>query len=233
MSERTSRTGLLATAAAGIVFATGAYAAEPSEGTLTLDSGPVEFSNGPNVGVNVTPQVDPVCLDVLLPCDHFDLTIDLPEDIADFFPGALIRMTFNWDDPSGAGAEDYDIYLYDADGNQVNSAASASKPEVMTQLALGGVLDYRFDIVYFSVLGSTYTGKVVLDLGEPAEGVDVEEFFAANSVLRAALNSVNGSDDESEDAQARSDYASRRAAGGALGGGLLLLVGLVALRRRR
>ncbi len=233
MTISLGRGRLAAAGLCALMASQGALAADPSEGTLTLESGPIEFSSGPNVGVNVTPQVEATCMDVLLPCDHFDLTIDLPEDIGDYFPSALIRMVFSWDDPAGAGAEDYDIYMYDAAGNEVNSAASANNPEVMTQLALGGVFEYSFDIVYFSVLGSTYTGKITLDLGEPAEGVDTEEFFMQNSLLARAWSPVAGDSSESEQ-ESRSASVDRRSAGGALGGGLLVvaLAGLLGRRRR-
>ncbi len=231
------RAAKAALAALGLGLAVSAQAATPESGTLTLDSGPIEFSGGPNVGWNVTPQVGATCMDPLLPCDHFALTVDLPDNLVEYFPAALVKMIFTWDDPAGAGAEDYDIYLYDAAGNEANSAATGSMPEVMTQLANGGVEEFQIDIVYFLTLGSTYTGKVELDLGEPAEGVDTDEFFMQNSVLGHALQNpatqelnetVNG-----EEADSRSDsYVERRSASGSFGGAMLLL-GLLGLARRR
>ena len=55
-----------------------AQAADPESGTLTLESGPIEYSQGPNVGVNLTPTTAPMCVDLVLPCDSFALTVDLP-----------------------------------------------------------------------------------------------------------------------------------------------------------
>lgn len=207
-----------------LTFAGITIAAEPSSGTLTIDSGPIEFSQGPNVGVNPTPAGGaPMCLDPVPVCDHFDLTIDLPENIGEVFPSAIVRMQFTWDDITGAGVEDYDIYLYDADGNLVGDAATAGQPESISMLAEGGVADFTFDIIYFAVLGSTYTGVVELELGEPAPGADVDQFFEDNSVLARVLT---------PDAEPRTDYVERRSAAGGLG--LLgLLVAAAGLRRRR
>ncbi len=214
-------------AALCLIFSGLGLAATPESGTLTIDSGPVEFGNGPNVGVNVTPAgTGPECIDVVLPCDHFALTIDLPENIADVFPTALVRMSFGWDDLTGAGVEDYDIYLYDADGNELNSAATSGNPEVMVQLAQGGVREFRIDIIYFAVVGSNYTGTIELDLGEPADGADVDEFFMQNSVVHNVLSPRAAQADPEQTA------LGRRGAGGAAGGSLLLVVaGLLARRR--
>jgi hypothetical protein len=218
--------------AASVLLPLVAHAATPESGTLTLESGAIEFSSGPNVGVNPTPQAEAVCMDVVLPCDHFALTIDLPENIGEYFPSALIRIKFSWDDPTGAAVEDYDIYMYDAAGNEANSAATGNNPEVMTQLAIGGVQEFNFDVVFFSVVGSTYTGHVELDLGEPSEEFteeELEDFFTQNSVVARVLGTDNGSD------QPANASVQRRSSGGALGGGVLILgmLGAALTRRRR
>ena len=233
-------TRALACAALALLTSTAAQAATPDSGTLTLESGPIEFSEGPNFGVNLTPQTgSPECVDTVLPCDHFSLTVDLPDNTVEFFPGALIRMVFTWDDPLGGGAEDYDIYLRDAGGNQVNSAATGSQPEVMVQLANGGVEEYTIDVVFFSVTGSTYTGRIELDLGEPADGKDPDDFFSENNVFGHLLQNqvteavAQATGEDEQDAEARdSSYVQRRSASGALGLGSLILGLLILVRRR-
>lgn len=220
--------GRLAVFLGAAMLAPMAPAAVPESGTLTLESGPIEYSQGPNVGVNPTPTTTPMCVELALPCDSFALTVDLPENLAEVFPSAVVRMVFDWDDPAGAGVEDYDIYLYDEAGNEINSAATGNRPEVMTILAMGGLTHYTIDAVYFTVVGSTYTGRIELILGEPAEDADVEEFLMNNSILAEALG-LNGGEEEP-----RSASMQRRSGSGALGLGLLLasLGGLI-LRRRR
>ena len=222
------RGGAAAILLSGLVTA---QAAEPSSGTLTLDSGPIEFSQGPNVGANPTVDVEVLagvahmCVDVLLPCDSFALTIDLPDDIGSAFPSALVRMLFTSDDPSGTGSEDYDIYLFDADGNQVNDSVNAGMPESMAELAEGGVTEYRIEVAYYTALGSTYTGKIELDLGAPAPGVDPDEYLADNSVLGSLLR-------PNQESEARNAYTERRSAAGGLGIAGLLIIFAAAVRRR-
>ena len=237
MTSSTACKRAIALATAMLLAPMAAQAADPESGTLTLDTRKIEFSEGPNVGYNVTPLVGPECIDTVLPCDHFALTVDLPDDLVEFFPAALVKITVGWDDPAGAGAEDYDLYLYDEGGNEVNSSPTGANPEVMAQLANGGVENYTLDIVYFSNLGSTYQGVVELDLGEPAEGKDpedLEEFFMQNSLLGHVWNNqLTGNQGQQTEADSRGNSSvERRSASGSLGLGVLML-GLLGLSRRR
>jgi hypothetical protein len=219
-----------AVAAAALLMPLAALAATPESGTLTLESGAIEFGSGPNVGVNVAADFVG-CLDPLLPCDYFALSVDLPESLGEYFPSAQMRIAFSWDDPMGAGVEDYDINMYDAAGKVVNSVATTDNPEKMTQLALGGLNEYSFEVIYYTVLSSTYTGHVELDLGEPSEDVtdeELDDFFTQNSLVARVLGTDNG-------AQPGNESVQRRSSAGALGGGVLMLAlagGLLARRRR-
>ncbi len=204
-----------------LVSASGAaLAATPADGTLSLESGPIEFSNGPNMAANVAG----VCSGTLPDCDDFSLTIDLPDNVVDFYPNVQARISIDWDSPTGQ--DDYDLVVYDSNGNEVVSSLTTNQPETGSIVAFGGVSSYTLEIIYWTAIGSTYTGTIELDLGEPAEGVDVDDFWQQNSVLAAMLKPEDSQ-------QARSGYVERRSAGGALGGFMLGLLVLLGLRRAR
>ncbi len=221
------------------LVAAAASAENPGSGTLTIHEQVIEYSEGPNIGYNVTPLVagqagDPGLLtcNEVLPCDHFALTIDLPEDIGAVFPSATVRMVFSWDDMTGAGVEDYDIYVYDKDGNRTGESDSFDMPEVVVELARGGVTERFIDIMYFSNVASTYTAKLELVLGEPAAGADLDAFFGSGDEEEgeeggAADGLVSGL--KSADQQA----AGASGAAGGLGLATLLLAASGLRRRRR
>lgn len=222
MTNRCNALGAKSVLGLSLAFAASALiAATPESGTLTLDSGAVEFGNGPNVGANLTG----ICQSPVPDCDHFELSVDLPDNLGSYFPAAMVRVTVSWDDPSGSGAEDYDITVYAADSELARSN-TVEHPEVLSFDAVGGLEDYRIEILYYTALGSTYAAAVELELGEPADGVDTAEFFARNSVLGRALGA------SPQDAELESAYLQRRTAAGSVGWFGLILLGL-GLRRRR
>lgn len=233
--------------AAASLLATGAaFGAQPSEATLTIHEQVIEFSEGPNFGWNVTPfagGADTVTCDVYLPCDHFNLTIDLPDNLAEVFPTATVRTTVGWDDPvgdvAGATVEDYDVYVYDGNGNYVTDSATSNNPELMVELANGGITERRYDIVLFATAGSNYYGKIELVLGEPAEGADLDAFFGIDceegdegceASEEAAERVASGLKAGNESGV--SDSARARMAGSGSLGFLTALIGLLGLRRR-
>lgn len=194
---------LLAGGAVAACLSLPLQAADPESGTLTMDSGPLEFTGGPFAAANVFGQVgDPQCLEPAFPCDFFALTVDLPEDYIQTFPSALVRITVAVDDPGANVREDYDIYLYDESGALVAEGVSESDPEVISLLAENGVREFELQIVPFTATASTYLGRVELLPGEPVDP-----------------------------RQARS--MALREAGGAAGGLLLALAAFAGLRRRR
>lgn len=151
-----------------------ANAADIGSGTLSLSEPMLEFAGGPGVGANVTSTAaGHTCLDPLLPCDDYALTVDLPADIGDFFPDSVITIDLSFESPSGQ--DDYDLYLYDADGSIMAESTKEGGPERISTIALGGSRGYVVQVGYWLVLGAAYEGSISLDLGAPADEKTEEE----------------------------------------------------------
>jgi len=166
--------------AAGCAFAIAcnAQAAEVGSGTLTLTETSINFTNGPIVGTNVTNAAEITCIDPVLACDQFALTIDLPDDLATYFPTALVRIVLD-DVDSITGADDFDLALYDGSGNQIASSGNLpGEPETASVVARGGVSDYTVEVIHWAVVGGSYTLDMDLDLGIPSDDVTDAELAA-------------------------------------------------------
>lgn len=174
-----------------LAFTAALSAATPDSGVLSLESGPLEYSAGPFTALNPTPSLDslvgePQCLEPLQPCDEFTLNIELPEDFNALYPTAIIQITLDWDDPNGSGAQDYDFYLYDADGRRVTDASTNQRPEVLTHLPVAGLESVRILAVPYTAVGSSYTGLIELFLEDPFLDEDEDEEFRSASLSQAA-----------------------------------------------
>ena len=152
-------------AAAGL-----AQAATPDSGTLSIDERELVYESGPFLISNPTASVQPggVCNEPAQPCDHFDLTVQLPEDFETTQPDAVIQVSTVWDNP----AEDYDIYLMDADGTILADSATSANPEEMQILAGQGMRQLRIRILPFAVAGGVTTTTIKLVV--PQSGDDDE-----------------------------------------------------------
>lgn len=211
------------------------FAATPSSGTLTIYETELSFGEGPNVGVNPSPATGlGVTCNPGIDCDRFALTIDVPDNLRDVYPTALLRLDMSWTSPAGTSREDYDFYAYDDNGNEIGASAgdntTVDNPrEAITLPVRGGVTDIRLDMIYFAVAGSTYEVIATLDLGQPSPEADLEAFFAENPPADGAMGLFIAPNEDSRTAQARSAQSN----GGGSFGGLLLLLGVLGLRRRR
>ncbi len=216
----------LALIAALVALPLAAAPTTPASGTLTLDELSVEYTGGPHVNANIIHQGDsgatgPTCQPPVLECDDFALTTDFPEDIVSVYPSAVVRIVWSWVDLSGQGAVDFDCWLYDGDGNLLDtSGASASNPESTAFLLNGGVHDYILRCAPFLAAGDTYTGKIEVLLGEPVEPVGEAE-GGSDGLAGVLVPAPN--------AEKNADIA--RKAGGGAAGWLLLTLGLLARRR--
>ncbi len=160
-------TSQLILTAALLVLASAGQAADLGSVTLSLGEPEQHVGSGPNTGINPTVDIDNlVCQDPVLGCDSFALTVDLPDDLVEYFPGALVTLFLDWE--SETGLDDYDMYLFDAEGNEQDSSISFGGPESITVLAEPGRTDYRVTIAHYTVINSSYDTAVTLSLGEPA-----------------------------------------------------------------
>jgi PKD repeat protein len=151
-----ARRGLVALAL--MTVAGFAQAATPASGTLTDTSGPLGYTSGPFMVPNATGAAALTCMNPVAPCDTFALTVTLPAGFAAAHPKAVFTVSTAWANTT----EDYDIYLNDSTGTQVNSSASSSDPEMYTQGVTTDSVTYSLVIVPATPLGGTTTTTITL-----------------------------------------------------------------------
>ncbi len=199
-----------------------AHAAEVGSGTLTLAESSFTFEGGPIVGTNATDAAGVQCIDPLLPCDTFALTVDLPDDVAEFFPTALIRVLLGPTD-SPTGLDDYDLELLDSNGEIIAESSSDGAVEGVSIIALGGMSSYTVNIKHWLVVGGSYSATIELSLGIPSEDKTDED-------VAMWLDEHGGS--SMLLARSRASRSAATTGGGAAGWLSLILLGMLGLRRR-
>lgn len=146
-------------------------AATPESGTLTENSGSLNFTSGPYRVSNPTPapmDAGPRCgannaVVTQNPCDHYTLTINFPSDWTTRNNGEhandIIKVTMTWNDSAGASdASNFDIYLYKGmiattDGSRAadHQSATQARSEVVTFPAASDSSIYSVLVVPFTV----------------------------------------------------------------------------------
>ena len=162
--------------AAALMSVAGAAFADPDTGTLSLTSTTLEYSGGPYLVPNPTPLAEPLCLPNN--CDTFTLTVDVPEGYADEHPADVIRMSFGWAEPNA----DFDVYVYDAEGNEVASSPTGDNPEIASMRVVPGT--YTIEVITFLPLGDSFHASLELLQASPAGG--------ESSIVRVGSNAVIG-----------------------------------------
>jgi hypothetical protein len=182
---------LLSTASAvilvGALSFVPAEAAIPAGGSVTDTSPTVTWTAGPFLVPNDTGLLgDPICA-TATPCDDFSLTVSTPAGYGDTH---TLRVDVSW--PT-AGA-DFDLYVLDATGTVVASAASSSDPEAVLLPPTSGV--YTVRVVPFTPLGQSITGtaRLVDKPVNPPPSTAPAPVFG----VHAAPSTLNGHDDAGE-----------------------------------
>ena len=162
---------------AALAWTSWSHAADLGSGTLNLAETTIQVSGGPVVGTNAGDAAGARCIDPVFPCDTFTLTVELPEDVSEFFPTALVRVTMQPED-NPSTADDYDLFLYDDAGNELASSTSPGGTEGVSTIAFGGSRGYLVEFVHWLVVGGTWSGEMTLSLGAPSEDKTDEEIAA-------------------------------------------------------
>ncbi|HZP11938.1 MAG TPA: hypothetical protein VFB36_05910 [Nevskiaceae bacterium] len=149
-------------AAVLLSFASAAHAGEVGSGTLSTTSPSLSFTAGPFTLTNNSYQLPTgsTCSpDAIFRCDTYALTVDVPVDYATSHPRDRIHFAMTWPDHS----EDIDLYVFDADGNEVSNgqAASTADPELADLAVAPGT--YTVQIYPYDVHGGGPT-TVSIDL---------------------------------------------------------------------
>lgn len=141
-------------------FALPAGAATPASGTVSPDNPSVSYEAGPFLVSNVTGTVTglPVCNTPATPCDSFTLNVSLPADYAQAHPDDVLTIRVTWPNQ----LNDFDMYVLDDQGNQVDRAASSADPETVILPAGSG--DYQLTILVapFTVTAESFQGDISL-----------------------------------------------------------------------
>jgi choice-of-anchor B domain-containing protein len=175
--SRTVGFGAVATVLVASTFAlnglSGAGAATPDSGTVSLDDRTLHWQGehypvGSTVFAGTTCPAAPEEV-----CDRFDLNVDVAAAHWETHRGGVeVRITW----PSAE--DDFDLHVFDADGNRVASsiAANTTSERVFVEDASG---DYSVRVNPYAVTDSDYEGEVTLhsrkrlprDAGAPEEPV--------------------------------------------------------------
>lgn len=150
--------------------ASAVLAATPPSGTLSPATPELTYTYGPNVVSNPSGTAELMCLNPVVPCDMYALTVEIPAG------GPTYTMTIetSW----AAASDDYDIFLLNSAGGEAGSSAGSLNPERFTVPAPSG--SYTVRVVPFAVTGSTATTKITLQVaagGGVAAPPPVPPFF--------------------------------------------------------
>src|SRR5918996_1743701 len=132
--------------AAGGVLAMTAGAADPSQGTVSLDQTNTGWTGEHYAsGASSVPESKSAQAVCSVPgddlCDHFDLTTDIDPAHWESNRGG-VEVVISW----ASETDDFDLYVYDAAGNTVGAAANAgtSSERVFIEDATG---EYKVRVV--------------------------------------------------------------------------------------
>jgi hypothetical protein len=135
------------------LLAGAAQAATPSSGSIDARNTTLSYGAGPFLVPNTTGLAGAVTCNAAAPCDDFALTVDVP---ATYAAGYNLSVRIQWSNSTA----DFDLYVFDAEGNLVSSAASSSDPEVALMPALSGT--YTVRVVPYAPLGDSFKASVEL-----------------------------------------------------------------------
>ena len=141
---------VMAVAIAGALVLPSAYGATPSSGTVSVGSPAVSWT-GPAFTASTAGPSDAQCTAPAVPpvpgghCDDFSLTVDIPTTYWNTHAGG-VQIDLTGVPP----AEDFDLYVYDKDGNEVaTSGLPGSVESALVTCASIAASPYKVRAVYF------------------------------------------------------------------------------------
>jgi hypothetical protein len=149
-----SMTAAAALVGAAVTHSTNAVASSPNVGSVSDGSTSVTWTGGPFVAPNPSGNAldQPDCT-VPQSCDDFALHVATP---AGYDLTHSLKIDVTW--PNSAA--DFDVYVLDAQGDVVGTAASGADPEEVVLPPTSGT--YTVRVVPFLPLGQSYDAKATL-----------------------------------------------------------------------
>jgi hypothetical protein len=167
-----ARLAALGALLAAAVSMSTADAATPTEGSVSDTSTTTSWSGGPFLTPNTTGTAldQPDCT-IPTSCDDFTLHVSTP---AGYGTDHQLTIKVGWTNT----AADFDVYVLDAQGNTLGSAASSADPEQVILPPTSGDLTVR--VVPFAPLGESYAATASLGTkpAVPAPGTATPPSFA-------------------------------------------------------
>ncbi|AUG75439.1 glycoside hydrolase [Kitasatospora sp. MMS16-BH015] len=170
-----------------------AQAATPASGVLDLThtdltwQSPV-FAKGTLGGPDTCPQGSAAC-------DRFDLTVDVPAGYWADNPEGGVPISIQWAD----GSNDFDLYVYGADGKEVAESAGTADPEATVIPNASGT--YHVLVVPYDVHSAAFTGHVYLP--QTSDAGNLTSFDGGNGSYAIAAGSLKAKVDFLADDQLR------------------------------
>jgi hypothetical protein len=171
--------------AAALTYSSTASASSPSAGSVSDTATSVSWTGGPFVVPNVTGNaLDAPDCTAPQSCDDFTLHVSTP---AGYDQAHSLKIDVSW--PTTAA--DFDVYVLDAAGNTVGTAASNADPEEVVLPPTTGT--YTVRVVPFLPLGQSYsaTAKLVDQPVPPPPGTATPPGFTTYAAPKALPNSNN------------------------------------------
>ena len=164
---------LAASPAPGVGQPEVASAATPTSGTISSQNPTVSWTGGPFLTSNPT-----FCLPADPACDTFQLTVAQPLPRGDYLVKVAIDGQFD--------SDDYDLFVFGPDGEEVGSATTPSGDEEVT-LFNPAAATYAVVVQAWLVTpGSTYAGQAHLLQAPAGEKLPRAKAFAATQMTRAS-----------------------------------------------
>jgi subtilisin family serine protease len=126
------------------------------EGTISTDNPSVTWTGGPFTAVTADPA-----LCTSLTCDDFTLTVDVPPSFYTANPSFEVHVHVAWDTLFD-DVNDFDVYVYDGNGDLVNSGTQGNTKFEDVNLDQPPSGTYRIQIVAFATVNARYSGAATL-----------------------------------------------------------------------
>jgi hypothetical protein len=182
------------------------FAATPPAGTLAPPPTPggtstVTWGGGPYTAVTYDTS-----LCTPLSCDDFFLTVNVPPIFYANNPAYEVRVGINWT-TNISDVNDFDLYVFDAGGNLVNSSTQGNTNFELVDLLQIPSGTYRVHVVAFAAVNESYTGTATLGPA-PTEAVRSARYKPGNFTFTAAkqLTAPNDLLFNSQDLEPRAAY---------------------------
>jgi hypothetical protein len=186
-------------------------AATPGTGTLTSLTRSQAWTGGPftaadgytYAGVAYTLIISDPTLCTSMTCDKYFLTVNIPASYYTTNPTHSVRVQINW----ASNNTDFDMYVYDAAGNQINSSGQGNTTFELVDLGQLTSGTYQILVIPFTAVNASYSGSATVG-PPPVENARLAKYKPGNFTFSTAkaLTGPDGLLFGSQDLEPRAVY---------------------------